>query len=75
MQPALQKGRKEMNNTELIWNLQEVLDELSSPILTYSPGHIEAVRIAIDRIRADGKETAELKNEIAELKKQVWSHE
>ncbi len=65
-----------MNNSELIGNLQEVLDELSSPILTYSPDHIEAVRVAIDRIRAEGKENAALRNEITELKKQqVRSHE
>ena len=69
------QGRR-MNNSELIGNLQEVLDELSSPILTYSPDHIEAVRVAIDRIRAEGKENAALKNEITELKKQqVRSHE
>ncbi len=57
-----------MNNGELISNLQEVLDELSSPILTYSPDHIEAVRTAIDRIRAEGKEIAKLKSDIKELK-------
>lgn len=65
-----------MNTSELIGNLQEVMDELSSPILTYSPDHIEAVRTAIDRIRAEGKENAALRNEITELKKQqVRSHE
>lgn len=57
-----------MNNSELISNLQEVLDELSSQILTYSPDHIEAVRTAIDRIRAEGKEIAKLKSDIKELK-------